>query len=150
MAKMTEKQQRYVEARASGSKKIDAARYAGYAGRDSVLSVAASKLEAQPAIRNAIARAKKGAAKAEVAQESDDKFAVMKPSYQSSLSLMQDCYNNPKLPPSLRFEAAKQALPYEHAKIGEKGKKEDRKDRANEVAQGRFATKQPPKLRAVN
>jgi phage terminase small subunit len=68
----------------------------------------------------------------------------MKDHYGSSLELMQHSYNNPLLPPGLRFEAAKQALPYEHGRIGEKGKKEDKKDRAKDVAKGRFGTKQPP------
>lgn len=148
MANLTEKQGRYVQARAGGSKKIDAARFAGYAGSESVLSVAASKLEAQPKIRNAIAQAKKSGRNAARAQESDDEDEGLLSQYTDSAHFMRHCMNNPKLSKSMRFEAAKQLLPYEHAKIGEKGKKEDRKDRANEVAQGRFATKQPP-LRVV-
>jgi phage terminase small subunit len=46
-----------------------------------------------------------------------------------------------------RMEAAKTLLPFQHGKIGEKGKKENVKDAARQSAgEGRFAAAAPPKL----
>ena len=81
----------------------------------------------------------------------EDEAPLMKPKYETSLHLLQDLYNNPKAPPGLRFEAAKQALPYEHAKLGEQGKKAAAKEKAKEIAgSSKFQKKQPPRLRVVN
>lgn len=49
-----------------------------------------------------------------------------------------------------RLEAAKALLPFEHAKVGEKGKKESQVDAAHEVAKGKFSAGRPPKLVSVN
>src|SRR3546814_4158780 len=72
----------------------------------------------------------------------------MRPKYASSLALLQDTYNNPDMPESVRMRAAEQALPYEHARMGEHGKKEKAKERAKEIAGGskrdKFAPKLPP------
>jgi hypothetical protein len=42
-------------------------------------------------------------------------------------------------------------LPYQHARIGETGKKEKANEKARGIARGRskFATKQPPQLTVV-
>ena len=60
---------------------------------------------------------------------------------------MQAAYNDTTLPLGVRLEAAKQSLPYEHAKQGEVGKKQAKKDNADVIAKaGRFATKEPPRV----
>src|SRR3546814_20216086 len=58
----------------------------------------------------------------------------MRPKYASSLALLQDTYNNPDMPESVRMRAAEQALPYEHVRMGEQGKKEKANERAKEIA----------------
>jgi phage terminase small subunit len=50
--------------------------------------------------------------------------------------------------PRFRLEAAKALLPYEHAKIGEGGKKEQQKDAAKKAA-SKFVAALPPKLAAA-
>lgn len=58
--------------------------------------------------------------------------------------------NCPKAGVKARLEAAKALLPFEHAKVGEKGKKESQVDAAHEVAKGKFSAGRPPKLVSVN
>jgi phage terminase small subunit len=58
--------------------------------------------------------------------------------------------NCPKAGVKARLEAAKALLPFEHAKMGEKGKKEKLTDAAREAGKGRFATAGPPKLVVSN
>jgi phage terminase small subunit len=60
--------------------------------------------------------------------------------------------NCPKAGVKARLEAAKALLPFEHSKIGEKGKKATKADGAKETAAGSdvYATRKPPSLKAVN
>lgn len=55
---------------------------------------------------------------------------------------------NGALEPRQRIDAAKALLPYEHPKIGEGGKKDQKQKNAAKVA-GRFAAAAPPKLVAA-
>lgn len=48
-----------------------------------------------------------------------------------------------------RMRAAAIAAPFCHAKAGEKGKKDERKDAAEKAASGKFATPMAPKLAIV-
>lgn len=59
--------------------------------------------------------------------------------------------NCPKAGVKARLEAAKALLPFEHSKIGEKGKKATKADGAKETAAGSdvYATRKPPALKAV-
>lgn len=59
--------------------------------------------------------------------------------------------NSPKAGVKARLEAAKALLPFEHSKIGEKGKKETKADGAKQTAAGSdvYATRKPPSLKAV-
>lgn len=78
--------------------------------------------------------------------------ARMLPRYESSLALLQHTYNNPLMVDTVRIRAAEQALPYEHPRMGEQGKKEKAKDRAREITNGKrgmFAPKTPPQLTVV-
>jgi phage terminase small subunit len=69
-----------------------------------------------------------------------------------SVEFYEAVLSNPKIPLSKRMDAAKNLLPYQHAKIGEKGKKETKADGAKQVAAGvdAYATRKPPKLTAVS
>lgn len=60
--------------------------------------------------------------------------------------------NDPKAGIKARLEAAKALQPFQHAKIGEKGKKETKADGAKQAAAGTdaYATRKPPKLTAVS
>ena len=76
----------------------------------------------------------------------------MKPKYDTPLDLLRDVWNNPDAPKSLRYQAAKDALPYCHPRIAEAGKKEKKEELAKKTSgAGRFQTKSAPqRAHAVN
>lgn len=59
--------------------------------------------------------------------------------------------NCPSAGVKARLEAAKALLPFEHSKIGDKGKKETKADGAKQTAAGgdAYSTRKPPSLKAV-
>lgn len=68
-----------------------------------------------------------------------------------SVEFYEAVLSNPRIPLSKRMDAAKNLLPYQHAKIGEKGKKATKADGAKQTAAGgdAYATRKPPSLKAV-
>ena len=73
------------------------------------------------------------------------------PKTEDSLEFLEAVVANPRIPLGRRMEAAKTLLPFQHAKIGEKGKKETKADSAKQTAAGgnAYATRKPPSLKAV-
>lgn len=73
------------------------------------------------------------------------------PKTEDSLEFLEAVVANPRIPLGRRMEAAKTLLPFQHAKIGEKGKKETKADGAKQTAGGGdvYATRKPPSLKAV-
>lgn len=73
------------------------------------------------------------------------------PKTEDSLEFLEAVVANPRIPLGRRMEAAKTLLPFQHAKIGEKGKKETKADGAKQTAAGSdvYATRKPPSLKAV-
>lgn len=73
------------------------------------------------------------------------------PKTEDSLEFLEAVVANPRIPLGRRIEAAKTLLPFQHAKIGEKGKKATKADGAKETAAGSdvYATRKPPALKAV-
>lgn len=140
------KKQAYCEARANGLKQREAAVQAGYSATG--ISVTACRLESEPKVQAEIRRLKKDGS-AERDPDTDDIGGtldkwVMKDRYASSLELMRDVYNNPKAPKSIRYQAAKDALPYEHARK-EGGKKDEAKAKAEKAGtKSKFKTKSAP------
>lgn len=59
---------------------------------------------------------------------------------------LRKAMKNGALEPRQRIDAAKALLPYEHPKLGEGGKKEQKLDAAKAVAKGRFGARAAPKL----
>lgn len=142
------KMQAYAEARAAGLDPIPAAAAAGYSG--SGIRVTTSRLEAREDIKAEVRRLKKGGAPVDDTPDDTGREEWgYKDHYDSPLELMLDVMNNPVAPKSIRYQAAKDALPYCHAKK-EGGKKEDQENRAKKASAGRFGTQQRPShLRAV-
>lgn len=144
MKKLTEKQESFARHKAAGLKNREAAVAAGYAPGSA--DVAAAQLMGRADIKSAIARHKRQAkehAKAlgvdfTSADDEDDAASGRMPKarYDNSLDFLMDAMNHPKLPIAVRGDYAKALLPYQNAKIGEKGKKESAKDRAREIAGG--------------
>jgi phage terminase small subunit len=150
--KLTAKQQAFVDGKACGLNNRDAAIAAGYPPNSAAQT--ATKLMQHPSVRLALRNFKKvSTEKGHAKHSEDDGASVLKAKYASSLDFMIDAMNNPKLPPGVRFDAAKQLLPYQHARIGESGKKEKAKDRAHAVTgttRGKFTPKAaPPALKVV-
>ena len=141
MTKFTEKQQAFIDSKAAGATHRDAAIAAGYTMASA--NVRASELMRRPDIKTAI--------KAAGVTITPDKHAMPRKHYADALQFMVDTMNSPQMPVAMRFEAAKALLPYQHACLGEKGKKETAKDRAREiVGKPKFAPKgAPPQLRIV-
>lgn len=151
MAKeLTEKQHKFAQGKAMGLGNTDAAIAAGYSPAGA--AVQATQLMKLPHVKAAIAAFKKGLSKAEKKQakekEEEREPGVMKDHYDNPLELMLDVMNNKNMPVSIRFESAKQALPYCHARVGDGGKKAKQKERADELSKGGTRSPmQPPKPR---
>ena len=137
------KMQAYAEARAQGLTPADAAAHADYSGSGARVTV--SRIEARADVQAEIRRLKKVGVDNE--PEGDEPWK-MKDKYPSSLALLQDLYNNPKAPKSLRYQAAKDALAYEHPRK-EGGKKDEKNEAAKEAGKGKFRTANKPGLRIV-
>lgn len=143
------KMQAYVEARAQGLEPKVAARHAGY--EEAGIAVTVSRMERRADVQAEIRRLKRGgkAVDEDSGKERLEKWA-MKDRYSNPLDLMLDVMNNPEAPKSLRYQAAKDALPYCHPRK-EGGKKDEQKERATKAAKGKFQTAaRPSHLQAVN
>lgn len=140
--KLTPKQRAFAENKAAGLTNRDAAIAAGYAV--AAASPTATKLMAHPGVRSAI----KASAPVSVATAP----TMPRAKYADAMKFLCDVMNHAKLPIAMRAEAAKQLLPYQHARIGETGKKQNAKERAKDVVSTRHKftpKKAPPQLRVV-
>lgn len=83
--------------------------------------------------------------------EEDPELEDPLPETTDSNTFLEAVLAHPRMPLGRRMEAAKLLQPYQHAKIGEKGKKESKADGAKELAEGRnaYGSRKPPKLSAV-
>lgn len=133
------KMQAYAEARAQGLSPADAAAHADYSGSASRVTV--SRIEARADVQAEIARLKRGGV--DEGEGDEPGGWQMKDRYASPLDLLEDVWNNPQAPKSLRYQAAKDALPYCHPRK-EAGKKEDKEKAAKEAAKGKFKTARRP------
>lgn len=148
MTAMTKKQQAFVTHKVAGCTNRDAAIAAGYAPGSA--AQAGDRLAKHPAVRKAIA----SATKATPGVDSKVGTPTMPRSkYADPKTFLLDVMNLGTLPIAVRADAAKQLLPYMHARMGETGKKETAKENARRIARGgrsKFATRQaPPKLTVV-
>ena len=141
---MDERRRRLCKLIVDGMPKAEAGIAAGYSKRTAGQIV--SRVLREKVIKDEIARLR---AERDATVDEDEKTRL-KDHYDSSLDLLRDVYNNPKLPFSIRYKAAADALPYEHGKIGPKGKKGDLKEDAAKVGNGRFAVGKRPTLRSVS
>ena len=153
MTEFTSKQSAFVRNKAAGMKNRDAAIGAGYAANSA--DVQAAQLMRREDIKKAIAKAKKdiksgvdqaGAAVAAEVVAGDRNITLPKAKYDDSMEFLRDAMNLSGLSVVVRADYAKALLPYQHARIGEKGKKQTAKERAGEIANGggKFKTKRPP------
>lgn len=161
MSKLTEKQLSFAQNIAAGVKQREAAIAAGYA--PSPAAVTASNLMARSDIKAAVARFKRehksGVTTPPDVDEGDldnteKRNKMPRAKYDDPIVFLTDLMNHKHIPLAMRADAAKQLLPYKHARIAEKGKKDTKVERAKAIAGGgvksKFATKTPPPLKLVN
>ncbi|MEN1957222.1 terminase small subunit [Luteimonas changyuni] len=144
MTKLTEKQQAFVANKVAGVANRDAAIAAGYSVTGA--AVAADKLMKHPGVLSAIK-----AAAPNVSAKANTLPKMPREKYTDPKVFLSDVMNLTTLPIAVRADAAKQLLPYQHAKMGEVGKKQSKVDRAKVITAGRgkFAPKAPPALTVV-
>lgn len=87
----------------------------------------------------------------EMPEDEDDPLADL-PQTTDSKAFLEAVQSNPKVQLSKRMEAARQLLPYQHARVGEKGKKESKQDAAADTKGGKFGPRErgKPTLVASN
>lgn len=83
--------------------------------------------------------------------EAEEVVDIGLPQTEDSLEFLEAVVANPSIPLGRRLEAAKTLLPFQHAKIGEKGKKATKAEgAANAAAEGnKFGARAAPALKAV-
>lgn len=146
MITLTEKQQKFAINKAAGVKNREAAIAAGYAANNA--DVQAARMMQREDIKAAIKSAKAVGARPEGVAIADP---MPRKRYADPMTFLEDVMNHVQMPIALRVDAAKQLLPYKHARVGELGKKEKAKDRAEALTRkSRFGPSAPPTmLRAI-
>ena len=149
---LTGKKRLFAEALLAGKSNKEAALAAGYSAASA--SAAGSRLAKD---KDVLAHLQRKAAATEKPKEVAPAPSVPPGSFDLSQALahrdprafLLAAMNDALLEPKLRIDAAKALMPFEFAKKGEGGKKEQQADAAKKVA-SRFAPAAPPKLAAAN
>ncbi|WP_315125283.1 terminase small subunit [Comamonas antarctica] len=149
---LTGKKRLFADALLAGKSNKEAALAAGYSAASA--SAAGSRLAKD---KDVLAHQQRKAAAAENFKEGAPASAAPSGSFDLSQALahrdprafLLAAMNDALLEPKLRIDAAKALMPFEFAKKGEGGKKEQQADAAKKVA-SRFAPAAPPKLAAAN
>lgn len=160
---LNEAQRKFVEATVRGATPKEAAIAAGLS--ENTARNAGARMRKHPKVVAALAAIgfdtpglpttvpePKKAPAAEAPTEPEEVADIGLPQTEDSLEFLEAVVANPNIPLGRRLEAAKTLLPFQHAKIGEKGKKETKADGAKQTAGGGdvYATRKPPSLKAVN
>lgn|SRR5690606_7123688 len=147
---LTDKKRRFADALKSGASNRDAAIAAGYS--EKTAAQAGSRLAKDPDVLAHIGR-KEAVVEAQQQAKAEGKS--------TSLDAISRAYDDPKdflravmnyagEDMKLRVDAAKALMPYEHAKPGEMGKKEQKAEAAKDAGKGRFSQSAPPRLAVDN
>ena len=143
---LTEQQRKYAEARMAGLSIKDSALAAGCPPKTA--SQAGSRLEKHPSVLAHLARLKKiesdstpAAGRDTVAQNHGEDEAEF---FEDPKDLLKHAMNDRALDMKARLQAAIALLPFEHQKLGESGKKEQKDVAAQSAVSGRFSPAAPP------
>lgn len=145
---LTSKKRYFAEAMLAGKSQTESAKSAGYS--EKTAKQAGYKLAKDNEIQEYIERKKQKIEESK--PEIEKKIAAIissKQRYLDPLDFLKDLMNDESEDLKLRFEAAKTMMPFLHSKPAEQGKKESKKDKANDVAKGRFSPSAPPALKVV-
>lgn len=143
---LTEQKRRYADARLSGLTKKHAAIEAGCP--EKTASQAASRLEKDPEVQSAMGRTVTVERKRRDEPQIDPDPYIPKANG-DPLEFMRQMMNDLEAGPKLRLDAAKALAGFTVSKPGEKGKKEQVQEAAEQVASGRFGLRKAGQLRAV-
>lgn len=138
-AGLTPKMKAWAELVVSGVAPADAALRVGYSSGSAANT--ASMLGRREDVREYMAKLRKEKGGDVDAVEGGRQY--LKDRYETPLEMLLDVMNNPKAPSGLRYSAAKDALPYVHAKIGELGKKEKKQKDMEDNAEGKRGPGRP-------
>ena len=156
---LTKKQRLFVNAKAAGATNKEAAQAAGYA--ESSASAAGSRLAKHHAVAAELEKLNSGQivngadrspGQFEDETVGDDKGGEYLPELDQTddpLVWLLALMNEPKAKVFDRRNAAQKAIDFIHSKKGEKGKKEQVQEKANEISTGRFGLRKPGNLRSV-
>lgn len=136
---LTEQKKRFADALMSGSNQTESAIIAGYS-ENSARSLGC-RLSNDEDVLAYIERKKAVEASGNVVDLS--KHTVDKAG--DPLIILKAIMLDETQEPRIRVDAAKALLPYTHQKLGETGKKEQKKNNAIKLSQGRFGSQEPPK-----
>lgn len=154
---LTDKQQRFVDAKARGASNKEAAEAAGC--KASTASAAGSRWANDPKIKAAILAQANGAdvnpdrdkpsrsgAGGEEGEgpEPGGEYLDCLPDTEDPLVWLLALMNEPRAKIFDRRNAAQTAVPYVHGKRGEAGKKEQKAEASKEASRGRFSAGKPP------
>lgn len=128
MKKITSKQQAFIDNKLAGCTNRDAAIAAGYSV--SAASSTADKLMQHPTVRAALKAAGKVAPGGSAPR-------LPREHYDDPKDMLLDVMNMGALPIAVRADAAKQLMPYMHARVGEMGKKDSALEKAKDVVGGK-------------
>lgn len=144
---LTEQKRRYADARLSGLSKKESAIRAGCP--EKTASQAASRLEKDVEVQAAMGRSTAVQAAAKAAPPTGDPDPYIPQAAGDPLEFFRGMMNDLEADPKLRLDAAKALASFTVSKPGEKGKKEQVQEAAEQVASGRFGLRKSGQLRAV-
>lgn len=152
---LNESQELFFKATLRGEKPEQAAISAGLSPKTA--KAAGFRMRKHPAIVAALAAVGIGTKPAPtgkpVATEKEsepDIVTIEIPETPDSLVFLEALMNCPKAGVKARLEAAKALAPFQHARVGEKGKKESKQDQASETKGGKFGPRERSKPTLVS
>jgi len=144
---LTEQKRRYAVARLAGTSKKQAAIDAGCP--EKTAAQAASRYEKDPDVIAAMSRQVAVKATKKADEPAVDPETYIPAAASDPLEFMRLFMNDLEADPKLRLDAAKALASFTVSKPGEKGKKEQEKDKAEQVGAGRFGLRKAGQLRSV-
>lgn len=144
---LTDQKRRYAEARLAGMPKKQAAIEAGCP--EKTAAQAASRYEKDPDVLAAMSRTVAVEERKKTPPPDLDPDTHIPAPADDPLEFMRNFMNDLNAEPKLRLDAAKALASFTVSKPGEKGKKEQVQEAAEQVATGRFGLRKPGQLKAV-
>lgn len=144
---LTNRKRLYAEARLAGKGQKDAALAAGCPEKSA--KQAGYEMERDPDVKAAMSRTVAVQERQKTAAAEADPDTHIPAKADDPLEFMKQFMNDLNADPKLRLDAAKALASFTVSKPGEKGKKEQVQEAAEQVASGRFGLRKPGQLKAV-